>query len=67
MTVLSWTRLRPVRQDASKTSISFGCTVGPTSKVSLSEIFVDNFAEASKTALTFVVELEALYTACIGR
>ena len=41
----------------SSTSMRGGCTVGPTRNVSLNEIPDDDFAEASKTALTLVVEL----------
>ena len=41
--------------------------VGPTSRVSFSETPDDDFADASKTALTFVVELELLYTTYIGK
>lgn len=41
--------------------------VGPTNNVSLSDTPVEDFAEAPKTALIFVVVLESLYTACIGR
>lgn len=49
----------------SKTSISGGCTVGPTRKVSLRETPQEDFAGASMTALTFVVELDSLRTAWI--
>ena len=41
--------------------------VGPTSNVSFREIPDVDFADASKTALSFVVELDSFQTACIGR
>ena len=40
--------------------------MGPTRRVSFRDAPVDNFAEASNTAMTRVVVLVALYTACIG-
>ena len=44
--------------NCSKTSMRGGCTVGPTRSVSFNETPEADFAEASKTALTLVVELE---------
>ena len=41
--------------------------MGPIRIVSLSDTPVDDFAEVLNTALTFVVVLVALYTACIGK
>ena len=43
------------------------CTVGPTRSVSFSDIPDDDLADASKTALILVVELDSFLTACIGR
>jgi len=37
-----------------------GCTVGPTSRRSFKDTSVEDFAEASKTALIFVVVFELL-------
>ena len=41
--------------------------VGPTSSWSLSETPVEDFVDASKTALTLVVVLDSLTTACMGK
>ena len=41
--------------------------VGPTRSVLLRETSVEDLADASKTALIFVVVLDAFYTACMGR
>ena len=41
--------------------------VGPTNNVSLSETPVEDFAEASNTALTLVVVLDSLRTTCNGQ
>ena len=40
--------------------------VGLTRRVSLRETPVEDLADASKTALIFVVVLDSLYAACIG-
>ena len=42
-------------------------TVGPVSKQAFQEVPEVDLAEALNTARTFVVELEALYMACMGR
>ena len=49
------------------TSISGGWMVGPTSNVSFNDIPVDDLADASNTALIFVVVLDSFRTACMGR
>ena len=41
--------------------------VGPTNNVSLRETPVEDLAEASNTALIFVVVLDSFLTACMGR
>lgn len=41
--------------------------MGPTIRVSFSEIPEEDLAEASKTALTLVVLLDSFLTTCIGR
>ena len=41
--------------------------MGPTNKVSLRDTADDDLADASNTALIFVVVLESLRTACMGR
>ena len=50
-----------------KTSISGGCLVGPTMRVELSEIPVEEIADASNTARMLVVVLDSLCTTWIGR
>ena len=44
-----------------------GCTVRPTSKMSLSEVPVEVLGEASKTAQILVVVLDSLRTTCMGK
>ena len=41
--------------------------VEPTNKVSLSDTLDEDLADASNTALIFVVVLKSLRTACMGR
>ena len=50
-----------------RSSTSDKCTVGPTNKWSFNETPDMELAEASKTACTFVVVLDPLYTTCKGR
>ena len=50
-----------------RTSTKGGCVVGPTRSVLLRETPVEDLADASKTALIFVVVLDAFYMACMGR
>ena len=49
------------------TSTSGGWIVGPTNKQSFREVPDADLADASKTARTLVVVLDALYTTCEGR
>ena len=41
--------------------------MGPTSRMLFNDIPDDDFAEASNTAHILVVELDCLYTACMGK
>ena len=61
--------LRPILwlRKCNETSIREECTVGPTKSWSLRGIPVDDFTEASKTALILVVVLDSFMTACIGK
>ena len=51
----------------SRTSNRVECTVGPTNSKSFKDTSVELLAEASKTTRTLVVELDCLYTMCIGK
>ena len=50
-----------------KTSINDEWIVGPTNNMSFKDMPEDDFADASKTALIFVVELDSFLTAWMGR
>ena len=54
-------------RNRNKTSRRGEWTVGPTRKVSFSDTPETDLVDASKTARTFVVELETLRTTWIGR
>ena len=67
MGLTSVVRAMRCRQKRSSMSTRDECTVGPTRSWSFNETPDEDFIEASKTALTFVVVLDSLTTACMGR